>query len=291
MNRVKKYNKKIKILIQRNRTVLVTSFGVLLGVAFTTYSGRFHKDNTINIFLCFVISVAILVLIMGPIIVTQINNFKSCGVEEFDDLDKKINEQKKSDNGYLFMVQWINIYYRKGGIVDRMLANNQISKVFLRKDFLEKSLNQYNDFYTIITSFGVSSITTVLFNAFFEEANMMVSMLAIVIYILGMLILVFLRHIHRGELGSLKRNITELELQYLEEKLYDYYRYQELTYLEEVLLRTKSDSLAKLIQKRKKTKVRKQKVEIKKDIDILRDIQLPEEYSLLLELISRNDIN
>lgn len=89
------------------------------------------------------------------------HNLRKCDDALFENIDfYKVS----SKEDYLTRIGIINLYYKPDGMVDKLVKNNEIYRLYARKDFLTVRKNLYNDLTTYYYSLILSIIASIIYD-------------------------------------------------------------------------------------------------------------------------------
>lgn len=200
-----------------------------------------------------------------------IHNIGSCDDEVFDYIDKFKYMWKEIERTNIELIQMINWHYKENGIVDQIAANNEIHRLYKRKDFLLKSSNFFEEAIKLFCSVVLSILTSFLLNAI--NAQFSASCFILIIVVVGIIAVFVLRYAERGQMGSYIFLVEEYELSLLSQKIEAYEKSLQLTDEDAKVLRGKQKVIEMLLEKHKKVK-RKEISRLENDLITLEELNL-----------------
>lgn len=147
-------------------------------------------------------------------------NVKKCLDPFWDGIDACKKGARKTNDSYLEQIGMINLYYRKDGKVDQLIKDDALDCLYMRLDFLNNSINFYNDVITLANSLFISLLASLVFTVMGNEN---ISAATAIFEFLGIwilfFVLVFGRYRNAGQGGSYRYLVYEYERKCLVEKI------------------------------------------------------------------------
>lgn len=229
--------------------------------------------------LVLIAAIALLICAMLMILIKKgIHNLNRCDDELFQNIDRFTHSLKKfnSNDYYVRLIQMINLYYKSEGKIDELVKNKEMEQLFKRKDFLLKRKSYFNDFYTYLSSFGISFIASLTFNVIDEKysGNGVISFIYVFFICLVLLAIFGGKYRKRGYDGSYDYLVAEYELKCLERKIDTLEDILAIKDDDEKLLCGQQVIIDQLIDIWEKAKGKKSKKEIEDSIERVRSLEL-----------------
>lgn len=199
------------------------------------------------------------------------HNFKYCDDDLFAEIDNYTYCYSGNNQYYINLIRIINLYYRKNGEVDKLVKNNQVERLFLRKDFLDNQINMYEEITNLCYSVIISLIIALIGGAL-TNTNFIVALFAFFCIVGSIFVPFFLRYADRGQGGIYLNQIYKYEIFKLDEKILDLQKALTISNENEKYIHTRQVILKELIRLRKKYK--KNKTEIINDISKVEGVDL-----------------
>lgn len=268
--------------IKKNYSTILMTLSFALFVSFIVIAISYFCEIS-DLLLLFAIIIflfdlfVILFLIIARIgiltIKTSYNNIKYCEIDCFEKIDalKSFWNNDKSNN-YKRQISYINYSYSKDGPVGKLISEDNLADLYVRKDFLNNSMNFFKDFISCF----FTCISTIAFSLLPEDIiDVDKIILDIFTAIICLICFVFLKYGEKKEFKSYKKFVKEYELKLLDKAIESIYNKCEMKREDENLLFTQQYVLKYLINLHGKfsTGINKKK-EIEADIDCVENLNL-----------------
>ena len=202
-----------------------------------------------------------------------IHNINNCDDVLFEKIDQYRKCWNEGNDFYIKQIQIINLYYKKGGKVDKLVENKEIERLYARADFLSNSTSLYNDLITCFYSLAISFISSLFFQIIGIK-NQVIVLLSGAMMVFAFFAIVLLRYDKKGLNGSYIHYINEYERMLLLPKITGLEKKIMITDDDEQILETKQVVINELICIRKKKKMKKEKEELEMDIKSVERLDL-----------------
>lgn len=229
-----------------------------------------------EIILSWVIVISLLIIpvaaIIKGILLVKLgfHNLRKCDDKLFENIDC-YSAVSRAD--YLSKISVINYYYQANGEIDKIVDNQEIDRLYARKDFLSVRNNLYSD----LTTYFYSLVISIIASFFCELVDLQNSWQAIInvgIIIIAFFVVILLKYVKRGQDGSFAYQIEEFELRLLEEKIKTLEDRLIIGADEEKIIKTRQFVIAALQKFHVKAIRKKTKAAIKNDIETIRNLRL-----------------
>lgn len=198
------------------------------------------------------------------------HNLRKCDDSLFENIDF---HKVYSKEDYFNKIGIINLYYKSNGMVDKVVKNNEICRLYARRDFLTVRKNLYNDLTTYYYSLLLSIIASIIYDITnINNAQHVATSIFIIVALLFAVI--SFKYVKRGQDGSYAYQVEEFELRKLEEKIKALEDSIKVSEDEEKVLKTRQYAISALQNLYIKAIRKKTKTLIKKDIEIIQKLNL-----------------
>lgn len=222
------------------------------------------------------LSVLILPLISLCLFIKNgMKNLRSCDDELFDELDGYKKQWEENDNYYINQIKIINLFYAKGGKIDTIVKNKELTRLFLRTDYLSKQLSSFDDLTSNYQAFCISIVASVIMQII-NYKNPFIVIFSTIMIVITFCAILLMKYHERGQISSYTHLINEYELGLLKQKIYKLEQELVCTNNDLDVLKMQKVVYAKLKKLRKKTWFwnRKRKKEIIQDIITVENLNL-----------------
>lgn len=281
MNKLLKWFEKMtqrldKLIIK----ILVFDFAAVVLSFFLLYA---LKDNLTEehfqiaeIILSWVIAVSLLIIPVAAIVRAIVlvkhgfHNLRKCDDELFDNIDCYSVIARED---YLSKIGVINYYYQENGEIDKLIGNQEIDRLYARKDFLSVRYNLFGELTTYFYSLVISIIASFFYDLVDLQDAWQVA-INIGIIVIAFFVVILFKYVKRGQDGSFAYQIEEFELRLLDEKIKTLEDKLVISADEEKIIRTRQYAISALQKLYVKAIRKKARSAIKNDIDTMRNLQL-----------------
>lgn len=201
------------------------------------------------------------------------HNIKYCDDELFAEIDKYVYCYKESNIYYINLIRIINLYYSEEGPVDKLVKDDQLERLLLRSDFLNKQKNLYDELITLFNSFAISLIVALLGESLTDN-NAIITFVAAFVMVSSFFAIFFIKYVYRGQGGNCLNQIYEYEIVKLEEKISNLQKTLIISNENEKYIYTQQVALKELVKKKNKDKKYKKDKTLIEDIDNLSNVDL-----------------
>ncbi len=281
---MEKLFKWLEKITQRFEKIIIKIFVFDFVIGFLSYSFLYMlKDNLSVEFFQLLESLLSLIIIVGllamPIVgivkvIVSIkrgfHNLRKCDDALFENIDF---HKVSSKEDYFTRIGIINLYYKPDGVVDKLVENNEIYRLYARKDFLTVRKNLYNDLTTYYYSLILSIIASIIYDI--TNINIVQQVATSIFIIVALLFAVIsFKYVKRGQDGSYAYQVEEFEIRKLEEKINSLEDSIKVSEDEEKVLKTRQYVIRALQSLYIKAIRKKTKDSIKKDIGVIQKLNL-----------------
>ena len=281
MNKLLKWFKKVtqrleKLIIK----ILVFDFAAVFLSYFLLY---IMKDNLTEghiqiagIILSWVIVVSLLLIpvaaIVRVIVVVKhgFHNLRKCDDKLFENIDC-FSVVSRAD--YLSKIGVINYYYQENGKIDKLIEDQEIDRLYARKDFLSVRYNLFGELTTYFYSLVISVIASFFYDLVGLQDAWQVA-IKVVIIVIAFFVVILFKYVKRGQDGSFAYQIEEFELRLLEEKIKTLEDKIIISVDDEKIIRTRQYVISALQKLFVKAISKKTRSSIKNDIETMRNLRL-----------------
>lgn len=217
------------------------------------------------------LAIPVVVIVKGIVSVKRgFHNLRKCDDDLFENID---SHRVSSKEDYLAKIGIINLYYKPDGAIDELVKNNELYRLYVRKDFLTVRKNLFND----LTTYFYSLIISIIASIFCEVANMNDAWHAainICIIAIMFFIVISFKYVKRGQDGSYAYQVEEFELRLLEDKIKTLEDSIIVSEDEVKVIKTRQYIISALQKLCIKAIRKKTKNFIKKDIEVIQNLHL-----------------
>lgn len=229
-----------------------------------------------EIILSGLIAVSLLVIPLAAIVRAIVlvkhgfHNLRKCDDKLFENIDCY---SVKSRADYLAKIGVINYYYQENGEIDKLIEDQEIDRLYARKDFLSVRYNLFGELTTYFYSLVISIIASFFYDLVDLQDAWQVA-INVGIIVIAFFVVILLKYVKRGQDGSFAYQIEEFELRLLEEKIKKLENKLTISADEEKIIKTRQYAISALQKLYVKAIRKKTKSAIKNDIETLRNLQL-----------------
>lgn len=258
---------KIYIIIEIFLMVLMVIAGYIL-----------KMSTIVDIFYCLGMCVAIIMQIIFLIgvftcviilVKNGYHNISKCDDELFERIDRYKCCWDKSDAYYKRLMQIINLKYKANGVVDTLVHEKNIARLYKRMDFLKgKNLSSKKVLIDVCKNIVVPTVVS------FLQLIGIIDMEFLSPYMIINTILGILRIIFQFFIGKISKQNNEYEIKLLQEKIDIVERSLTITEQDEKILQTQQTVIELLIKKRKKSKSKQEQKELENSLEAIDKLNL-----------------
>lgn len=224
--------------------------------------------------------IAMLMVVVYFVIVSCIgikmasHNIRECNDPLFKMIDKYRLYWKEEKGYYRKQLQIINLYYKEGGEVDKLVKNEEIERLYERYDFLKVKSTFFEYAVTCAASLIISVIASFVYSQVSAEKNILVilGIIAMAVMLFGDVL--FFRYTERGQMGSYKYMLYEYESKLLQQKIEKLSNKLVFSPENEKIIEMQNMVLQELTKIKDGEKNRKQKKVVEKDIGEISKLDL-----------------
>lgn len=224
--------------------------------------------------------IAMLMVVVYFVIVSCIgiklvlHNIKECNDPLFKTIDKYRLYWKEGKGYYRRQLQIINLYYKEGGEVDKLVKNEEIERLYERYDFLKEKSAFFEYIVTCASSLIISVIASFVYSMISEEKNILVILSVIIMVIMLFGSVLFFRYAERDQMDSYKYMLYEYEIKLLQQKIEKLSKKLVFSPENEKIIEMQNMVLKELIKIKDGEKDRKKKKVVEKDIGEISKLDL-----------------
>lgn len=229
-----------------------------------------------EIILSWVIVISLLIIPVAAIVRAIVlvkhgfHNLRKCDDKLFENIDC-YSVISRAD--YLSKIGVINYYYQENGEIDKLIEDQEIDRLYARKDFLSVRYNLFGELTTYFYSLVISIIAS-FFCDLVELEDAWQVVINVGIIVIAFFVVILLKYVKRGQDGSFAYQIEEFESRLLEEKIKRLEDKLTISADEEKIIKTRQYAINALQKRYVKAMRKKTRSAIKNDIEILRNLQL-----------------
>ena len=278
----------MKNLIQFCVTIVGIAFAIICSVIFlmnfenefTQYELEIMRNIVFIVSTLIALSVGVCGVVICIIIIKNgIQNVKKCSDDFWSSIDLYKRGSGEKNAYYLKQIEIINLYYREGGRVEKLVENKDIKRLFVRMDYLNVQTSIFDDMTTYFYSLAISVIASLICQMM-ECENLLLLYVQVALIMLSFFTIVLAKYVKRGQDGSYRYLVDKYEQNLLSQKIDMLYQKVEVKEEDEDYLKTKQIVIDALLEIKRKKKGKEEKKKIAKDIECVECLQLYlDEYS------------
>lgn len=226
-------------------------------------------------------------ILIGSILKQGIHNTRDCDDETFRKIDKYKNCWDEDKDCINRQIRIINLYYRDGGEVDRLVEDKELNRLYARKDFLIKQNDLYGELLKQCIPIPMSVGATYIYDTTKNESIELMSFCLLAIVFIAFMP-VLLKYAERGQAGSYRCYVNEYESKLLAKKIKKLEKRLTMTKAEEPIQKDKQDVIDQLIKLRKKTRKKSKKKQKEKPTQEDLEQMIAEVSKLDLQVVELN---
>lgn len=255
--------------------IILISIADIAGGIFVMKRGQYVPEKickSLAVVVLITLLIAMLMVVVYFVIVSCIgiklvlHNINECNDPLFKTIDKYRLYWKEEKGYYRRQLQIINLYYKEGGEVDKLVKNEEIERLYERYDFLKEKSAFFEYIVTCASSLIISVIASFVYSMISEEKNILVILGVIILVIMLFGSVLFFRYAERGQMGSYKYMLYEYESKLLQQKIEKLSNKLVFSPENEKIIKMQNMVLKELIKIKDGEKDRKKKKVVEKDI-------------------------
>ena len=255
--------------------IILISIADIAGGIFVMKRGQYVPEKickSLAVVVLITLLIAMLMVVVYFVIVSCIgiklvlHNINECNDPLFKTIAKYRLYWKEEKGYYRRQLQIINLYYKEGGEVDKLVKNEEIERLYERYDFLKEKSAFFEYIVTCASSLIISVIASFVYSMISEEKNILVILGVIILVIMLFGSVLFFRYAERGQTGSYKYMLYEYESKLLQQKIEKLSNKLVFSPENEKIIKMQNMVLKELIKIKDGEKDRKKKKVVEKDI-------------------------